>query len=385
MSQTDLLAAATQLSQVCYAAADEIEQQRRLPAELSAQLAAAGFYRMGIPEAVGGLETPPPISSEVIEILARGDASSAWVTFIGMTSGTNLAMIPSASARAIFTQPEVMLTGVFAPSGRADKVDGGFRVSGQWQWGSGSQNADWVMGGCMFFDDGEPLLDARGNQRTHMVIMPASDIEFLDTWHVSGLSGSGSLDFRVDDVFVPEDRVAGFKLEREVLARPLYSFPQFTFLALGIGAVCLGIARAAIDELIAVAVAKKRVGSSATIASRSTAQAKLAEAEADLRSARSFYYHELNQAWEIAQSGEKVSLEGRRDMRLATTNAVLKSAAVIDEMYNLGGGTSVYRQSRLQRYFRDVHVATQHIMVAPQTLETLGAMYFGNEVKTAMI
>jgi len=278
-----------------------------------------------------------------------------------------------------------MLTGVFAPSGRADKVDGGFRVSGQWQWGSGSQNADWVLGGCMFYDNGAPLLDERGNQRTHMVIMPAGEVEFLDTWHVSGLCGTGSLDYRVNDVFVPDERVSGYMIDRETLRQPLYAFPQFTFLALGIGAVCMGIARAAIDELIDVAVTKKRAGNSATIASKSTSQTKLAQAEADLRSARVFYYHTLEQAWEVARSGGKVSLDVRRDLRLATTNAVMKSAGVVDEMYNLAGGTSVYRRSRLQRHFRDVHVATQHIMVAPQTLEVLGSMYFGNDAKSAMI
>ncbi len=385
MTDSELIDAAERLRRVCYEAADEIETQRRVPAEISAQIAAAGFYGMGIPASVGGLETPPAVSSKVIETLARGDASCAWVVFIGVTSGTALAMVPGASARAIYTSPQVMLTGVFAPSGRADKVDGGFRVSGQWQWGSGSQNADWVLGGCMFYDNGAPLLDERGNQRTHMVIMPAGEVEFLDTWHVSGLCGTGSLDYRVNDVFVPDERVSGYMIDRETLRQPLYAFPQFTFLALGIGAVCMGIARAAIDELIDVAVTKKRAGNSATIASKSTSQTKLAQAEADLRSARVFYYHTLEQAWEVARSGGKVSLDVRRDLRLATTNAVMKSAGVVDEMYNLAGGTSVYRRSRLQRHFRDVHVATQHIMVAPQTLEVLGSMYFGNDAKSAMI
>lgn len=385
MTDSELIDAAERLRRVCYEAADEIETQRRVPAEISAQIAAAGFYGMGIPASVGGLETAPAVSSKVIETLARGDASCAWVVFIGVTSGTALAMVPGASARAIYTSPQVMLTGVFAPSGRADKVDGGFRVSGQWQWGSGSQNADWVLGGCMFYDNGAPLLDERGNQRTHMVIMPAGEVEFLDTWHVSGLCGTGSLDYRVNDVFVPDERVSGYMIDRETLRQPLYAFPQFTFLALGIGAVCMGIARAAIDELIDVAVTKKRAGNSATIASKSTSQTKLAQAEADLRSARVFYYHTLEQAWEVARSGGKVSLDVRRDLRLATTNAVMKSAGVVDEMYNLAGGTSVYRRSRLQRHFRDVHVATQHIMVAPQTLEVLGSMYFGNDAKSAMI
>lgn len=374
-----MLASAERLSGEFYARADEIEQQRRIPADISRQMAAAGFYRLAVPAAIGGLEAPPAVSSRVFEILARGDASCAWVAFIGATSGSALSGIPVEAAREIFTHPEVMMTGVFAPTGKAHKVAGGFQVSGRWQWGSGSQNADWVLGGCMLMQDGEPLLDDHGRPRSHMVVLPAEALEYLDTWHVSGLCGTGSLDYQVADVFVPEERVVGYVREGRAADSALYSFPNFTFLALGVGAVCMGLARAAIDELLALGAQKKRVGSSKTIAYKSTAQVKVAQAEAALRSARLFYYDALEQAWQQALHEGSVSIERRRDVRLATTHAVMTCAGVVDEMYTLGGGTSVYKMSRLQRYFRDVHVATQHIMVAPSTLETIGGHLFGLE------
>ncbi|MEP5764857.1 MAG: acyl-CoA dehydrogenase family protein [Halieaceae bacterium] len=371
-----LLHSAESLSQAFRTRSDEFEENRRIPADVSALLAEAGFYRLGVPAAVGGLECSPVLGNQLIETLAQGDASCAWVAFIAATSGTVLASLPESAANDIFTAPDTMITGVFAPTGKAEKVEGGFKVSGRWQWGSGSQNADWVLGGCQLLENGEPMLDDKGHPRTHMLLMPASELEFHDTWHTSGLCGTGSLDYSVENLFVPENRVVGY-LEQGAPSTPLYAFPSFTFLALGIAAVCLGMARAAIDELVELAAAKRRVGASKTIAEQPATQVALAQAEAQLRSARAFYFQTLEAAWESAQANNQVSIDERRDMRLATTHAVNASVAVVEAMYNLGGGSAVYKNSRLQRYFRDIHVAKSHIMVAPATLETIGRLFFG--------
>ena len=352
---------------------------------MSAKLAAAAFYRLGAPAHLGGLEAPPDISSRIFETLARGDASCGWVAFIGTTSSTALAAIPAAAAAQIFPTPDTLITGVFAPRGTAEKVAGGFRVSGRWQWGSGSQNAAHIMGGCMLKQDGEPMLDKRGAPRNHMMIMPKADIEFIDTWRVAGLRGSGSLDYEARDLFVPEEHAVGYLGSGRTEITPLYRFPNFTFLALGIGAVCLGIARAAIDELVELAASKRRVSSSKTVAEHPVAQMALAQAEADLRSARLFYYTTIEAAWRNASAGQSVSLEHRRDIRLAVNNAVTKSVRVVDEMYHLGAGSAVYESSRLQRQFRDIHVACSHIMVAPSILETVGRLYFDLDAQTATL
>lgn len=380
-----LLRSAEELSKKLQGYSDEIEKSRRVPTDVSNILAAAGLYRLGAPKQLGGLESPPDISSRIIETLATGDASCAWITFIATTSCTALAAIPESAAAEIFSTPETLITGVFAPTGVAEQVDGGFRVSGRWQWGSGSQNAKWIMGGCMLKKDGKLVLDDSGNPRHHMMIMPASEVEFIDTWHVSGLRGSGSLDYQVSDVFVPEERAVGYLEEGRIPRRPLYTFPNFTFLALGIGAVCMGIARAAIDEFVKLASDKRKASSRKTIADQQSAQLKLAQAEADLRSARLFYYDALDQAWQSAQSSSDVSLEQRRNLRLAINNAVTKSVAVVDEMYSLGGGAAVYENSRLQRHFRDIHVAKSHIMVSPTILETTGRLFLGVDANVSML
>jgi alkylation response protein AidB-like acyl-CoA dehydrogenase len=284
----------------------------------------------------------------------------------------------------VFASPETMIAGVFAPHGKAERTAGGFVAEGQWQWGSGCENAQWILGGCTLYEGGEPMQTETGAARRHMLLFPARDVELLDTWHVSGLRGTGSTDFRVQGVFVPDERVLGY-LEREAPTRPLYRFPNFTLLALGIGAVALGIARASIEELTAVATGKKRFGSSSTIASRAHSHLEVAGAEARLRSARAFYYEALEAAWRAASAGTAIPLELRRDLRLATTNAVNESVKVVDAMYTLAGGVSVYDSSRLQRQFRDIHVATQHIMVAPSTLETVGRLLLGVDADTSSL
>jgi alkylation response protein AidB-like acyl-CoA dehydrogenase len=379
-----VVAAAHDLRKELRDRADEIEQLRRLPRDLSDRFAKAGFYRTCVPEIYGGLELPPDETMQLIETLAQADGSCGWCVFIGATSGTVLAMLPPDSAREIFHRPEVMLGGVFAPRGKAVAGDGGFRVNGRWQWGSGTQNADWVMGGCQVIRDGKPELMKSGAPRSRMMIAPADRIEFFDTWHVSGLCGTGSTDFAMNDLLVPEARAVGIGVDGP-LERPLYAFPQFGLLAMGIAAVALGLARAAIDELVEIAGGKTPAGSARPLAVRPSTQSDVSRAEAMLRSSRAFYYESIESAYQAARQHGSIDAEQRRDVRLATTHATRTCASAVDLMYDLGGGSAVYRSSPLQRIFRDVHVATQHMMVSPSTLELTGRLFLGLETDTSLL
>ena len=380
----DTEGAARALAPVLAERADEIEAARRLPQDLAERFAREGFYRMCVPEVYGGLELPPAETMRTVEALAQADGSCAWCVFIGATSGAVLALLPPDSAREIFSRPEIRLGGVFAPRGKAVAKEGGFQVNGRWQWGSGTEICDWVMGGCQVIRDGETELLRNGTPRSRMMLAPASEIEFFDTWHVSGLCGTGSTDFAMNDLFVPESRAVGLGVDGP-LERPLYAFPQFGLLAMGIAAVSLGLARPAIDALVEIAGGKTPAGSSRTLAARASTQSDVSRAEALWRSSRAFYYEAVEAAWESACARGSIDPEHRRDVRLATTHATRSCAAAVDLMYDLGGGTSVYRRSPLQRIFRDAHVATQHMMVAPATLELTGRLFLGLETDLAML
>ena len=381
-AETDLIARARRFAADLSQRSAEIEAAGRIPPDISRALGEAGFYRMFLSEACGGPEVSPRTAAEVVEALAQGDAACGWVVFIAVTTTLAFGRLTDEAAREIMARPDSLATGVFAANGRAERAPGGFRVTGRWDWGSGSPNADWIGGGCVLVEDGQPLLNSAGLPRNHMLFFRADQVTSLDTWQVSGLCGTGSTAFEVKDAFVEERHAAGV-LRRELPDRPLYRFPPFSPLAQGIGAVALGIARAALDEATRVVGEKRRGGSSAALAERAHTQIEIARAEARLRAARAFFYGAMDAAWATALAGDPPPLSHSRDMRLSVNHAVAESVAVVDAMYTLAGGTSVYAASPLQRHFRDVHVATQHFMVSPNILETAGRLFLGLPTNTA--
>jgi len=354
--------------------ADQIEAARRLPADLSKRFAEADFYRLCVPAAYGGLETSVMTFLRIVEALATADGSSAWCVFIHATSAYGTASLPETTARKILAEPLATMSGVFAPRGEAVRAPDGVRVNGRWQWGSGISNAQWVSAGCLLQDDA-------AQPRRIAVVVPIEEVEVLDTWHVSGLCGTGSTDFALDDCFVPEERV---QTTPRFPDRPLYRFPVFGLLSSPIAAISLGMARAAITELTGFASSKIPDASRRTLANRPSTQAEVATAEAMVRAARAYLYESVEAAYEAGARGE-LTTSHKVHVRLSTTHAVRTAARAVDTMYGLGGGTSVYRTSPLQRIFRDVHVATQHMMVGTATLELTGRVLLGLETDTSQI
>jgi alkylation response protein AidB-like acyl-CoA dehydrogenase len=380
----DLLAAARGFQTELRARAAEIESGRQLPADIAQRFAEAGFYRACVPEAYGGLEVDPLTLSRLIETLAQADGSAAWCVMIGATTGLLGAYMPAATARALFADQNLILSGVYAPRGKAVEEGDDYVVNGRWQWGSGSPNAKWIGGGCMVMQNGQPQTTPSGIPISRMMLVPAKDTELAGNWDVSGLCGSGSQDFAFKNVRVPKAMSVGLITDKP-LARPLYAFPAFGILSMGISSAMLGLARAAITDLIALAGGKTPEGHRKPLAARARTQEDVAEAEALLRSARAFFHESIATAWDEAKRGGKLSVDARRDMRLSATHAARASARAVDLMYNLGGGTSVYKTSPLQRIFRDAHVASQHMMIAPPTMELAGKLLLGQEAEISQL
>jgi indole-3-acetate monooxygenase len=366
---TDLIAAARSFQDELKRRAPEIEAARRLPADLAKRFNDAGFLRMLVPKDYGGLESDPVTFAELTEALAEADASAAWVSFICGSTGVTASWVSPEGAREIFGGTNVVC-GVFARRGKAHDEGDHYRVEGRWQWGSGSDISDWMTAGCILYREGKPVLDGE-TPVDGSVFAPTREIELQGNWDTSGLCGSGSQDFVMKNVRVPKAR-AEFETFKVHIDRPLYHFPRFGLLACGVAAVMMGAARAAIRELTALANVKIPEAHRRVLAQRPQTQEHLAEAEAVLRSARAFYYEMLDKAWDETKARGHALPETRRDLRLAITHAARSSARAVDLMYNLGGGTSVYKNSPLQRIFRDVHVATQHMQVATPTMETVG-------------
>jgi alkylation response protein AidB-like acyl-CoA dehydrogenase len=365
-SEPAALRAARALAPEVQARAAEAEAARRMPPDLARKLAEAGVFNVCVPATLGGGELSARDVLRVIEEVSRADGAAGWCAMIFATTGVLAASLPEAFAREIYgASPSVITAGAAAPLGRARAVAGGHRVTGRWPFGSGCQNSDWLVGGTVM-----------GEGESRLVFFARDQVQVLDTWYTGGLRGTGSHDFEVTDAFVPEGR-AVLLGSKPSCAGPLYRFPTFGLLALGVCAVTLGIARRAIDELVGLAGAKMPTGSARNLASRAVVQRQVGEAEAALRSARAYVYGAIESAWQIAAGGESLPLETRADLRLAAANAAWSAARAVDLVYHAAGGTSVYDASPLSRCFRDVHVATQHIMVAQPIFELAGRVLLG--------
>jgi indole-3-acetate monooxygenase len=364
-----LVGAARELAGRAAELAGRIERERALPRELVDGLIAAGLTGMCLPRALGGREAEPAEMVLALEELARGDGATAWCAMIASTSGLLGGFLAADEAASIYAGGRAVTGGVFAPRGRAERREDGFLVSGRWPFTSGVGHCDWVMGGCVVLDGGQPELLAK----------------VIDTWAVSGLRGTGSHDIAVSEQLVPASRSVSVFSDRPSQPGPLYRFPLFGLLALGVASVALGIARGALEDLIDIAGAKTPEGSSKALARRAVVQSSVAQGEAQLRAARALMLDAANSAWQSASAGEPLSVEQRLGLRLAATHTTQSAAEVATAMYHAGGASSIYDSSPLQRRLRDVHVATQHVMIAPPTWELAGRLLLGLETDTTQL
>jgi indole-3-acetate monooxygenase len=385
MIETDLHKAIDNIADEISARTAEIEDARRLPAELAAKLAEAGFFNIVKPEELGGLELPPHQIMELIAKLSEVNASVGWCVMIGATSTVAGAYMDETSGREIYGNPLGIHGGVFAPMGKAEDKGDHYILSGQWQWGSGSANCAWLGGGAMIFKDGELQRNENGAPIHRMMTFPASDVEFVDTWHVAGLKGTGSGDYRVADLRVPKGRSVSFSDDTPRNPAALYKFPLFGLLALGVAAVTLGNAKGALAETVALLKSKRTTGGTRSQSQRATVQADIARASAKLAGAEALLEKAVEAAWQEALGDDPITTEARGKLRLACANMAEIAADVCKTVYTLGGGSAVYLSNDLQRRFRDAHVATQHIMVAPATFELAGRLILGEPVDTTTL
>jgi alkylation response protein AidB-like acyl-CoA dehydrogenase len=375
---TTLITAARNLAPQIRAYRDEIERSRRLPAPLVTALAEAGLFRLYVPKTLGGLEVDPVTLLRVVEEVARIDGAVGWNLAIGAVHGALGAYLREDVARAIYCEnPHTVVAGSVNPSGTAHAVAGGYRVSGRWPFGSGIQHSAWVYGNCRVFDGDTPRLGPGDVPEMRFMLFPADQCAIHDTWHVSGLRGTGSHDFTVADVFVPEERSFLAFTARPYQPGPLYACPFVTYFAASIPAPALGMARGAIDVLAELASAKTPTGSQNLLRDRPSVQADIARAEALVRSARAFLIEALQDIWEVLVTGGEVTMQQRALGRTAGTHAAISAAQAVDLMYNAAGGTGLYQSCLLERFFRDVHAATQHISVTPTYYELSGRVLLG--------
>jgi len=362
--------------------AEEADRERRLPQRLADALAKAGLHRVAAPRSVGGGECDPRTQIETIEVISAADGAAGWTLMIGIENAGFLgAALDLEVARKIYADPGLIVAGALNPLGRARRVEGGYRVSGQWPFASGCHNAGWFWGQCVEMDGDEPVRSESGAAVLREAVIPATEFEILDTWKVSGLRGSGSHDVAARDVFVPDERmtqVFGGGLQiRET--GTLFRIPPFNRLAYNKVGVATGIARGALDAFAELAAQKLPRGSRKLLRDKVSVQLAFAEAETALRAARAFVFDAVEAVWRATEVGEPVSAEDRISVHLACSHACLASIRAVELVHAAAGTTANFQSCALERRMRDVRVVPQHIMVSPQWTEVAGRVLLGLE------
>jgi alkylation response protein AidB-like acyl-CoA dehydrogenase len=296
---------------------------------------------------------------------------------IAATGGMFSAYLPPETGREVYSDPHAITAGAINPKGRAVPADGGYRLSGRWPLASGCMNATWMGGGGFVFESDTPRVAQNGIPDLTLFMLPKSDATIIDTWRSAGLRGTGSHDFEVKDIFVPAERAFSLMMGKPYHDGPLYRCGIVDVFSPPVAAVALGIARAALDAFVELAGGKMPVFTMSLLRDKPTVQAQLGRAEALVRSGRALLFELTGSLWASMCAGEPITDDQRALTRIACAHAAKSAAEAVGIVYTLGGASSIYETSRLERCFRDVHVVTQHIAVQEQLFERAGKYYLG--------
>ncbi|MGH2943850.1 MAG: acyl-CoA dehydrogenase family protein [Solirubrobacteraceae bacterium] len=358
---------------------EEIERARRLPAEVVEMLRGAGVFRMGFGREWGGPGMSSIEQTEVIEALSYGDASAGWCAMIGMDTGLYARFLEPSVARAMFPSLDMVTAGLLFPTGRAERVPGGFRLTGRWQFGSGITHSDWVVSGAFIYRDGKPEPSPDGNPRdSRLMMVPREQVEVIDTWHTTGLAGSGSCDYTITDVFVPEEHTLSFDTVRDdpgPLAQPEVHMRNMP-------GVPLGVARAALDHVREIASTRVHPGSGAAWADNYRIQLTLAECEADFVATRSGVYGSMHRQWEVLAAGgtlDDLTPHERAALPLSRVHCFRTARSIVTRLYDLLQTASIYKPSPMDRWLRDTMTMCQHIVAQDRILQSAGAHLLGGK------
>ena len=362
--------------------AAEAEEKRRLSRPVVDAMLQAGLYSMSHPKAFGGLEVDPITMFRVVEEVARHDSAAGWNLQLAGGGSCFLAWLPDEGAAEIMNSPpNTIIATSFTPGRQAIPVDGGYRLRGQWPFVSGSHDGHWFLFLPQIMDGDQPRLDDQGSPVQRFMFLPADKATILDTWHTLGMRGTGSDDVVVSDLFIPERHTALLApLEKPGTAYqgPLYRLTIWVPIAL-LAPPALGIARAAIDDLIALARTKTPSYTGSSLGQRQVVQRQVAEAEATLGAGRAYLYATFQENWAAAVQGAEITLDQKLKMQLATSHAIVCAAKAVELVHAAAGTSSIRNEYQFQKYFRDVHTITQHAFASASRYESVGALMLGAE------
>jgi alkylation response protein AidB-like acyl-CoA dehydrogenase len=369
-----LVRAAAALKPVIRGHHDELEREQRLPKALVERFHAAGFYSLVMPRELGGLQVDPLTYLRIVELLAEASGSAGWNVANNSLIQLVTLGLPDEGVREVYGQgADTVIAGTAVMGGgRAVPVEGGYRVTGRWPYGSGCQESAWMLGSFQILDGGEPRRSPDGASVYWRGVFQRSEAQIVEgSWDVAGMRATGSFDWTVEDVFLPERRTmvhAGVPLDNQWSRWPgiAYALPAPAWVGPHHSAVATGIARAGIDALIELAGTKTPRGRTERLGENPQVQDAVGRADAILNAGRAYRSAMVAEVWNTVAAGKASTLEQRARCRLAAVNAADSAREAMDLVYRQGGSTGYRRESRLAECWRDLHVVGQAAVLAPE-------------------
>ncbi len=368
-------------------AADRIEEARALPADVVAALHEARLFRLLLPKSLDGDEVHLKELAEVMEIVARADASTAWC--LGQAAGCAMsaAYLEPEVARRLFGPADAVLAWGAGIQGKAVAVDGGYRVSGKWTFASGCANATLLGAHSYVFEaDGSPRCGAGGGQLDRTALFPPSKARIHDMWHTIGLRGTASYTYEVEDLFVPEEEtIDRDTAEERRESGTLFLFPTTIAYAVAFSALMLGIAQGMVSDLAALALTKTPRGTPSSLVESQVFQSEFAQLEARLRSARAFLHTTVEESWDKARASRDVPLTERANIKLASTYAINQGVEIAADAYRMAGQSAIFPANPFERRLRDAYSASQQLQGRPANFITIGRVFLGLPPDTLVV
>lgn len=373
------LARAQAITETLCAAADRIEQARALPRDVVEILHEARLFRLLLPKSIGGDEVHLRTLAEVMETVARADASTAWC--LGQAAGCAMsaAFLKPAAARRLFGLRDAVLAWGAGIQGKAIAVEGGYRVSGKWTFASGCANATLLGGHSYVFEaDGTPRRRADGRHLDRTALFPVAKARIDDMWHTLGLRGTASYTYEVQDLFVPEDETIDRDADAERIEDgTLYIFNGTAAYATAFSALMLGIAQGMVNDLAALAKAKTPRGAASSLMESQVFQSELAQLEARLRAARAYLHTTIDEIWERTRASREFPLIERANLKLASTYVINQGVEIAADAYRAAGQTAIFPVNPFERRLRDAYSASQQLQGRPANFITIGRVFLG--------
>lgn len=361
---------------------DKVRSQGQVAPETIQAFKDAGFFKVLQPARYGGFELPPNVYLGIADALAEGCMASAWVYGVLAVHNWQLALFDDRAPRDVWKDDDnVLISSSYMPVGKVTRVEGGFRISGRWNFSSGCAHAQWVILGS-----NAPAADGKSPPEPLCFLLPRSDYQILQNWDVMGLQGTGSNDILVEDAFVPDYRTIGdqamFDLNcpgHAVNKDPLYKIPFAQLFNRTVSCTSVGVLRNALNNFVDGMKQKRATYTGSRLAQDTTIQFAVADVERILREQTLVRDHEAARIYELAQTGAW-TIEERASLGASATQMVARCVEGIDILMTFAGAKAVFRGNVIQNAFLDLHTARAHVANNPYTYgRNLGAIRFGLE------